>query len=227
MKKIANILLLSTSVILASCALMGGNPASLSSDSDSPGFLESYNLLRPYHSESGVKAWRYINPKFANHNYKAVIVRPAVIVSNPDENSISPEVIANGQKYLQDYTKNFVKQNGYAVVNNSGSSVSALDIIVAGAEVDPVTWKLRKLTSVTSVMGRVTGRIPIESGDDSLLVLEIGGRAIDTQSGLLVGASFVSVPAVKFKDKAGTVGEFESALTPWISQALRNFVESN
>jgi hypothetical protein len=95
------------------------------------------------------------------------------------------------------------------------------------AEVDPVTWKLRQLTSVTSVMGRVTGRIPIESGDNSLLVLEIGGRAIDTQSGLLVGASFVSVPAVRFKEISGNVAEFESALTPWISQALRNFVESN
>lgn len=226
MPKKCAVLVLATSILLASCAFMSST-SKAPSDDESPGFLESYNLLKPYPSESGVKAWRYINPKFASHQYKSVIVRPAVIVSNPDENSISPEVIANGQKYLQDYTKAFIKQNGYTVVSNSGSSISALDIIVAGAEVDPVTWKLRKLTSVTSVMGRITGRIPIESGDDSLLVLEIGGRAIDTQSGLLVGASFVSVPAVKFKDKADSVAEFESALTPWISQALKNFHESN
>lgn len=218
--------LLASLFLFVGCAFI--SPSSqLPSDDESPGFLESYNLLKPYPSESGIRAWRYINPKFAFYKYKSIIVRPAVIVSNPEDNSISPEVIANGQKYLQDYTKTFIQQKGYAVVNNSGSSVAALDIIVAGAELDPVTWKLRKLTSVTSVMGRITGRIPIESGDNSLLALEIGGRAIDTQSGLFVGASFITVPAVKFKDKANSVAEFESALTPWINQALKNFQESN
>lgn len=226
MSKITKIVLISNAIMLASCAFMSSGNQAASSD-DSPGFLESYNLLKPYPSESGIRAWRYINPKFAFYKYKSIIVRPAVIVSNPEDNSISPEVIANGQKYLQDYTKTFIQQKGYAVVSNSGSSVAALDIIVAGAELDPVTWKLRKLTSVTSVMGRITGRIPIESGDNSLLALEIGGRAIDTQSGLFVGASFITVPAVKFKDKANSVAEFESALTPWINQALKNFQESN
>ena len=226
MSKLGKFFLLVTSIFIVSCAFMSSSNSSSTPNDDSPGFLESYSLLKPYPSESGVKAWRYINPKFASHQYKAVIVRPAVIVSNPEEDSISPDVIANGQKYLQEYTKNFIQRNGYSVTSSSGASVSALDIVVAGAEVDPITWKLRRLTTVTYVMGRVKGKVSSLEGDDSLLVLEIGGRAIDTQSGLLVGASFISVPAVMFKDQSNSISEFQNALKPWINQALINFVES-
>jgi len=212
----------SVGMLITGCAFMPSS--SPTEHEENPGFLENYSILRPVPSESGIKAWRYINPQFTHHEYTSVIVQKVTIYENSGQNEISQSTIDNSKKFVSDFTKQHLQEHQFKIVSDTGPKVASVEMIVSGAEIEPKTWRLRKIIPVSDALAIAKGSKAKE--DDSAIVLEIGTKAIDAQSGLLVGASFVSVPAEAFIDKSGNHNAFQDALKPWISLSLDNFVES-
>lgn len=225
MNKVFLGILVSGGLLLGGCAFMSSSGTSPTEDN--PGFLENYNILKQIPSESGTKSWRYINPQFANHEYTSVIVQKVNIYQKPDQGGVSEATIKNTKQFISNFTTQHLQEHQYTVVKNSGPKVAAIEMVVSGAEVEPQTWKLRKIIPVSDALAMAKGEMAKDAGDDSALVFEIGSKAIDTQSGLLVGASFVSVPAEMFVGKAGNETDFQNALKPWISLSLDHFTESH
>jgi hypothetical protein len=222
-KYVQTLLVLSSSLIVSACA---SNNLSTTAQSDDPGFLDNYSILQPVAAESGIKAWRYVNPQFGNHEYNAVQIKPAVIYNDPTSAIITSNVLDETKNGIVRITTSDLVQRKFALASKAGEHVVYVDMIVTGALVNPNTWSLRRLIPAPTAIAMASGEITRIPGDDSLIVLEIGGKALDTNSGLLVGASFVSVPASKFVGKVSTAKDFESALTPWIKLSIANLANN-
>lgn len=211
-------------LILAGCSSTSVSGSSFSLSDDDPGFMENYSIFKPVPvAESGIRAWRYMNPRFANHEYKAAIVSSAKIYDPKFACQIPYATIDGGEKFIMEQTRQALINNKFALASRSGEAVLDLDMSVTGAFMDAKSGKLQNIVPVSTAITYAASE-SIAVARDKKAVLFVGGKAIDTQSGLLVVGSFVAVPANNFVNKTDTAADFESALAPWLKLSLENFI---
>lgn len=228
MKRIFFALLSVTGFALVGCSSTATptQAATYVASDDDPGFMENYNIFKPVAiSESGMHAWRYINPKFANHEYTAAILSSVKIYDPKFACQIPYATINGGQKMITAQATEALVKHKFALTTKPGTATLSLDMNVTGAMVYKSNGKLKNFVPLSTAITYAASEA-IAAPSDYTAVVIVGGKATDTKSGLLVVGSYVAVPASNFVNKTATAAAFESALAPAVKLSLDNFVEN-
>lgn len=228
MKKILCALLSVAGFALVGCSSTStpSSTASYTASDDDPGFMENYGIFKPVTvSESGMRAWRYINPKFANHEYTAAIISSVKIYDPKFACQIPYATISSGEKMITAQTTQALAKHNLALATKPGIATLSLNMNVTGAMVYKATGKLKNFVPLSTAITYAASEAVAAPSDYSAVVI-VGGKATDTKSGLLVVGSYVAVPAANFVNKTASAAAFESALAPAVQLSLDNFVEN-
>ena len=145
--KIKNGLYAALAITIASLAACSSGPKLMTEKIPESGFLPNYKVMQPVdNTPKDIRVWRYLKPGLFASSYTAVMIEPVYLNQREYTKEITPEVIAQTKKILEEAIRQAVSRRGdIKIVNQPGPAVLRVAIGITGAEISADGFKAMEL----------------------------------------------------------------------------------
>ena len=206
--KIKNGLYAALAITIASLAACSSGPKLMTEKIPESGFLPNYKVMQPVdNTPKDIRVWRYLKPGLFASSYTAVMIEPVYLNQREYTKEITPEVIAQTKKILEEAIRQAVSRRGdIKIVNQPGPAVLRVAIGITGAEISADGLKPWNFTPI----GLATNAAAYAAGVNSRTpALVVENRITDSQSREFIAGGMVAVQGEPFRLGSSSVGAFQ------------------
>ena len=203
--KIKNGLYAALAITIASLAACSSGPKLMTEKIPESGFLPNYKVMQPVdNTPKDIRVWRYLKPGLFASSYTAVMIEPVYLNQREYTKEITPEVIAQTKKILEEAIRQAVSRRGdIKIVNQPGPAVLRVAIGITGAEISADGLKLWNFTPI----GLATNAAAYAAGVNSRTpALVVENRITDSRSREFIAGGMVAVQGEPFRLGSSSVG---------------------
>lgn len=186
----------------------GGGPKVMTERMPESGFLPNYNVLQVVgNTPKDIRAWRYIKPGVQSSSYTAVMIDPIYLNQTEYTKEITPEVIAQTKKILEEAMRQAVqRRSDIKLVDKPGPGVARVAVGITGAELSADGLKPWNFTPI----GLAANAAAFATGNNSKTpALVVENRVIDSQTKEFIAGGMVAVQGEPFRLGSSSVGAFQ------------------
>ena len=206
--KIKNGLYAALAITIASLAACSSGPKLMTEKIPESGFLPNYKVMQPVdNTPKDIRVWRYLKPGLFASSYTAVMIEPVYLNQREYTKEITPEVIAQTKKILEEAIRQAVSRRGdIKIVNQPGPAVLRVAIGITGAEISADGLKPWNFTPI----GLATNAAAYAAGVNSRTpALVVENRITDSRSREFIAGGMVAVQGEPFRLGSSSVGAFQ------------------
>ena len=206
--KIKNGLYAALAITIASLAACSSGPKLMTEKIPESGFLPNYKVMQPVdNTPKDIRVWRYLKPGLFASSYTAVMIEPVYLNQREYTKEITPEVIAQTKKILEEAIRQAVSRRGdIKIVNQPGPAVLRVAIGIKGAEISADGLKPWNFTPI----GLATNAAAYAAGVNSRTpALVVENRITDSRSREFIAGGMVAVQGEPFRLGSSSVGAFQ------------------
>ena len=206
--KIKNGLYAALAITIASLAACSSGPKLMTEKIPESGFLPNYKVMQPVdNTPKDIRVWRYLKPGLFASSYTAVMIEPVYLNQREYTKEITPEVIAQTKKILEEAIRQAVSRRGdIKIVNQPGPGVLRVAIGITGAEISADGLKPWNFTPI----GLATNAAAYAAGVNSRTpALVVENRITDSRSREFIAGGMVAVQGEPFRLGSSSVGAFQ------------------
>jgi hypothetical protein len=195
-------------ITIASLAACSSGPKLMTEKIPESGFLPNYKVMQPVdNTPKDIRAWRYLKPGLFASSYTAVMIEPVYLNQREYTKEITPEVIAQTKKILEEVIRQAVSRRGdIKIVNQPGPGVLRVAIGITGAEISADGLKPWNFTPI----GLATNAAAYAAGVNSRTpALVVENRITDSRSREFIAGGMVAVQGEPFRLGSSSVGAFQ------------------
>jgi len=206
--KIKNGLYAALAITIASLAACSSGPKLMTEKIPESGFLPNYKVMQPVdNTPKDIRAWRYLKPGLFVSSYTAVMIEPVYLNHREYTKEITPEVIAQTKKILEEAIRQAVSRRGdIKIVNQPGPGVLRVAVAITGAEISADGLRPWNFTPIGLAANANTYAASVNSRTPAL-VME--NRITDSQSREFIAGDMVAVQGEPFRLGSSSVGAFQ------------------
>jgi hypothetical protein len=206
--KIKNGLYAALAITIASLAACSSGPKLMTEKIPESGFLPNYKVMQPVdNTPKDIRAWRYLKPGLFVSSYTAVMIEPVYLNHREYTKEITPEVIAQTKKILEEAIRQAVSRRGdIKIVNQPGPGVLRVAVAITGAEISADGLRPWNFTPISLAANANTYAAGVNSRTPAL-VME--NRITDSQSREFIAGDMVAVQGEPFRLGSSSVGAFQ------------------
>ena len=206
--KIKNGLYAALAITIASLAACSSGPKLMTEKIPESGFLPNYKVMQPVdNTPKDIRAWRYLKPGLFISSYTAVMIEPVYLNHREYTKEITPEVIAQTKKILEEAIRQAVSRRGdIKIVNQPGPGVLRVAVAITGAEISADGLRPWNFTPISLAANANTYAAGVNSRTPAL-VME--NRITDSQSREFIAGDMVAVQGEPFRLGSSSVGAFQ------------------
>lgn len=206
--KIKNGLYAALAITIASLAACSSGPKLMTEKIPESGFLPNYKVMQPVdNTPKDIRAWRYLKPGLFVSSYTAVMIEPVYLNHREYTIEITPEVIAQTKKILEEAIRQAVSRRGdIKIVNQPGPGVLRVAVAITGAEISADGLRPWNFTPIGLAANANTYAASVNSRTPAL-VME--NRITDSQSREFIAGDMVAVQGEPFRLGSSSVGAFQ------------------
>ena len=206
--KIKNGLYAALAITIASLAACSSGPKLMTEKIPESGFLPNYKVMQPVdNTPKDIRAWRYLKPGLFVSSYTAVMIEPVYLNHREYTKEITPEVIAQTKKILEEAIRQAVLRRGdIKIVNQPGPGVLRVAVAITGAEISADGLRPWNFTPISLAANANTYAAGVNSRTPAL-VME--NRITDSQSREFIAGDMVAVQGEPFRLGSSSVGAFQ------------------
>ena len=206
--KIKNGLYAALAITIASLAACSSGPKLMTEKIPESGFLPNYKVMQPVdNTPKDIRVWRYLKPGLFASSYTAVMIEPVYLNQREYTKEITPEVIAQTKKILEEAIRQAVSRRGdIKIVNQPGPAVLRVAIGITGADISADGLKPWNFTPI----GLATNAAAYAAGVNSRTpALVVENRITDSRSREFIAGGMVAVQGEPFRLGSSSVGAFQ------------------
>ena len=206
--KIKNGLYAALAITIASLAACSSGPKLMTEKIPESGFLPNYKVMQPVdNTPKDIRVWRYLKPGLFASSYTAVMIEPVYLNQREYTKEITPEVIAQTKKILEEAIRQAVqRRSDIKIVNQPGPAVLRVAIGITGAEISADGLKPWNFTPI----GLATNAAAYAAGVNSRTpALVVENRITDSRSREFIAGGMVAVQGEPFRLGSSSVGAFQ------------------
>ena len=195
-------------ITIASLAACSSGPKLMTEKIPESGFLPNYKVMQPVdNTPKDIRAWRYLKPGLIASSYTAVMIEPIYLNQREYTKDITPEVIAQTKKILEEAIRQAVqRRSDIKIVNQPGPGVLRVAIGITGAEISADGLKPWNFTPI----GLATNAAAYAAGVNSRTpALVVENRVTDSQSREFIAGGMVAVQGEPFRLGSSSVEAFQ------------------
>lgn len=206
--KIKNGLYAALAITIASLAACSSGPKLMTEKIPESGFLPNYKVMQPVdNTPKDIRAWRYLKPGLFVSSYTAVMIEPVYLNQREYTKEITPEVITQTKKILEEAIRQAVLRRGdIKIVNQPGPEVLRVAVAITGAEISADGLRPWNFTPIGLAANANTYAAGVNSRTPAL-VME--NRITDSQSREFIAGDMVAVQGEPFRLGSSSVGAFQ------------------
>ena len=206
--KIKNGLYAALAITIASLAACSSGPKLMTEKIPESGFLPNYKVMQPVdNTPKDIRAWRYLKPGLFISSYTAVMIEPVFLNQREYTKEITPEVITQTKKILEEAIRQAVLRRGdIKIVNQPGPEVLRVAVAITGAEISADGLRPWNFTPISLAANANTYAAGVNSRTPAL-VME--NRITDSQSREFIAGDMVAVQGEPFRLGSSSVGAFQ------------------
>ena len=206
--KIKNGSFAALAITIASLAACSSGPKLMTEKIPESGFLPNYKVMQPVdNTPKDIRAWRYLKPGLFISSYTAVMIEPVYLNQREYTKEITPEVIAQTKKILEEAIRQAVLRRGdIKIVNQPGPGVLRVAVAITGAEISADGLRPWNFTPISLAANANTYAAGVNSRTPAL-VME--NRITDSQSREFIAGDMVAVQGEPFRLGSSSVGAFQ------------------
>ena len=206
--KIKNGLYAALAITIASLAACSSGPKLMTEKIPESGFLPNYKVMQPVdNTPKDIRAWRYLKPGLFISSYTAVMIEPVYLNQREYTKEITPEVITQTKKILEEAIRQAVSRRGdIKIVNQPGPGVLRVAVAITGAEISADGLRPWNFTPISLAANANTYAAGVNSRTPAL-VME--NRITDSQSREFIAGDMVAVQGEPFRLGSSSVGAFQ------------------
>jgi len=206
--KIKNGLYAALAITIASLAACSSGPKLMTEKIPESGFLPNYKVMQPVdNTPKDIRAWRYLKPGLFISSYTAVMIEPVYLNQREYTKEITPEVITQTKKILEEAIRQAVLRRGdIKIVNQPGPGVLRVAVAITGAEISADGLRPWNFTPISLAANANTYAAGVNSRTPAL-VME--NRITDSQSREFIAGDMVAVQGEPFRLGSSSVGAFQ------------------
>lgn len=206
--KIKNGLYAALAITIASLAACSSGPKLMTEKIPESGFLPNYKVMQPVdNTPKDIRAWRYLKPGLFISSYTAVMIEPVYLNQREYTKEITPEVITQIKKILEEAIRQAVLRRGdIKIVNQPGPGVLRVAVAITGAEISADGLRPWNFTPISLAANANTYAAGVNSRTPAL-VME--NRITDSQSREFIAGDMVAVQGEPFRLGSSSVGAFQ------------------
>jgi len=206
--KIKNGSFAALAITIASLAACSSGPKLMTEKIPESGFLPNYKVMQPVdNTPKDIRAWRYLKPGLFISSYTAVMIEPVYLNHREYTKEITPEVIAQTKKILEEAIRQAVSRRGdIKIVNQPGPGVLRVAVAITGAEISADGLRPWNFTPISLAANANTYAAGVNSRTPAL-VME--NRITDSQSREFIAGDMVAVQGEPFRLGSSSVGAFQ------------------
>jgi hypothetical protein len=206
--KIKNGLYAALAITIASLAACSSGPKLMTEKIPESGFLPNYKVMQPVdNTPKDIRAWRYLKPGLFISSYTAVMIEPVYLNQREYTKEITPEVITQTKKILEEAIRQAVLRRGdIKIVNQPGPGVLRVAVAITGAEISADGLRPWNFTPIGLAANANTYAASVNSRTPAL-VME--NRITDSQSREFIAGDMVAVQGEPFRLGSSSVGAFQ------------------
>ena len=197
-----------TIVLAGSLVACSSGPKLMTEKIPESGFLPNYKVMQPVEkTPKDIRAWRYLKPGLSASSYTAVIIEPVYLNQSEYTKEITPEVITQTKKILEEAMRQAVSRRGdIKIVNQPGPGVVRVAVSITGAEISADGLKPWNFTPI----GLATNAAAYAAGVNSRTpALVVENRITDSQSREFIAGRMVAVQGEPFRLGSSSVSAFQ------------------
>lgn len=206
--KIKNGSFAALAITIASLAACSSGPKLMTEKIPESGFLPNYKVMQPVdNTPKDIRAWRYLKPGLFISSYTAVMIEPVYLNQREYTKEITPEVITQTKKILEEAIRQAVLRRGdIKIVNQPGPGVLRVAVAITGAEISADGLRPWNFTPIGLAANANTYAASVNSRTPAL-VME--NRITDSQSREFIAGDMVAVQGEPFRLGSSSVGAFQ------------------
>ena len=206
--KIKNGSFAALAITIASLAACSSGPKLMTEKIPESGFLPNYKVMQPVdNTPKDIRAWRYLKPGLFISSYTAVMIEPVYLNQREYTKEITPEVITQTKKILEEAIRQAVLRRGdIKIVNQPGPGVLRVAVAITGAEISADGLRPWNFTPISLAANANTYAASVNSRTPAL-VME--NRITDSQSREFIAGDMVAVQGEPFRLGSSSVGAFQ------------------
>jgi len=206
--KIKNGSFAALAITIASLAACSSGPKLMTEKIPESGFLPNYKVMQPVdNTPKDIRAWRYLKPGLFISSYTAVMIEPVYLNQREYTKEITPEVITQTKKILEEAIRQAVLRRGdIKIVNQPGPGVLRVAVAITGAEISADGLRPWNFTPIGLAANANTYAAGVNSRTPAL-VME--NRITDSQSREFIAGDMVAVQGEPFRLGSSSVGAFQ------------------
>ena len=195
-------------ITIASLAACSSGPKLMTEKIPESGFLPNYKVMQPVdNTPKDIRAWRYLKPGLFISSYTAVMIEPVYLNQREYTKEITPEVITQTKKILEEAIRQAVLRRGdIKIVNQPGPGVLRVAVAITGAEISADGLRPWNFTPISLAANANTYAAGVNSRTPAL-VME--NRITDSQSREFIAGDMVAVQGEPFRLGSSSVGAFQ------------------
>ena len=195
-------------ITIASLAACSSGPKLMTEKIPESGFLPNYKVMQPVdNTPKDIRAWRYLKPGLFISSYTAVMIEPVYLNQREYTKEITPEVITQTKKILEEAIRQAVLRRGdIKIVNQPGPGVLRVAVAITGAEISADGLRPWNFTPISLAANANTYAAGVNSRTPAL-VME--NRITDSQSREFIAGDMVAVRGEPFRLGSSSVGAFQ------------------
>ncbi len=196
------------SAVVLGLTACGGGPKVMTERMPESGFLPNYNVLQVVeNTPNDIRAWRYIKPGIQASSYTAVMIDPVYLNQTEYTKEITPEVIAQTKKILEEAMRQAVqRRSDIKLVDKPGPGVARVAVGITGAELSADGLKPWNFTPI----GLAANAAAFATGNNSKTpALVVENRVTDSQTKEFIAGGMVAVQGEPFRLGSSSVGAFQ------------------
>jgi hypothetical protein len=196
------------SAVVLGLTACGGGPKVMTERMPESGFLPNYNVLQVVgNTPKDIRAWRYIKPGIQASSYTAVMIDPVYLNQTDYTKEITPEVIAQTKKILEEAMRQAVqRRSDIKLVDKPGPGVARVAVGITGAELSADGLKPWNFTPI----GLAANAAAFATGNNSKTpALVVENRVTDSQTKEFIAGGMVAVQGEPFRLGSSSVGDFQ------------------
>jgi hypothetical protein len=196
------------SAVVLGLTACGGGPKVMTERMPESGFLPNYNVLQVVgNTPKDIRAWRYIKPGIQASSYTAVMIDPVYLNQTDYTKEITPEVIAQTKKILEEAMRQAVqRRSDIKLVDKPGPGVARVAVGITGAELSADGLKPWNFTPI----GLAANAAAFATGNNSKTpALVVENRVTDSQTKEFIAGGMVAVQGEPFRLGSSSVGAFQ------------------
>ena len=201
-------LAIGVSAVVFGLTACGGGPKVMTERMPESGFLPNYNVLQVVgNTPKDIRAWRYIKPGIQASSYTAVMIDPVYLNQTEYTKEITPEVIAQTKKSLEEAMRQAVeRRSDIRLVDKPGPGVARVAVGITGAELSADGLKPWNFTPI----GLAANAAAFATGNNSKApALVVENRVTDSQTKEFIAGGMVAVQGEPFRLGSSSVGAFQ------------------